>query len=66
MPERRKMVSKYEVGDTVLLSTTIESIKVLPKGITLYKVKHIDLPVLEKDIVARVESPWILEKRKTE
>lgn len=60
------MISKYEVGDTVLLRATIESIEALSNDKILYKVNEIELPVLEEDIVARIEEPWKLLKLKTE
>lgn len=60
------MISKYEVGDTVLLSAKIKSIEALPDDKILYRVNNIELPVLEEDIIARIEEPWKLLNLKTE
>ena len=57
------MISKYEIGDTILLKGTITSIEAISDDTILYKVREYNLPVSEDYIVARIEEPWKLEKQ---
>ncbi len=58
------MVSKYEIGDTVLISAIISGVEQIQTGQVIYKLRNIDQPVLEDSIVARLADGWALEKKR--
>ncbi len=57
------MINKYEIGDTILLKATITGIEQLPNRQVVYKLRGVELPVLEQDIAARIADGWELEKK---
>ena len=54
------MITKYDIGDTIVLTGTITSIEQGQSGDILYIVKEYDRPILEETILARIEAPWKL------
>lgn len=56
------MFSKYEIGDTVILSGTVKRIEQAPTGEILYTVKEYDRPIYESTIIGKVEPNWHLVK----
>ena len=57
------MQSKYEIGDTVILSGTVKRIEQMPNGDIFYYLKECDLPVREDSILGRLEVSWELVNR---
>lgn len=49
------MITKYDVGDTVLLAATITGIEQYSNGRIVYHVREYGAPVEERTIVARIE-----------
>ena len=59
MPERRLlMISKYEIGDTVILTGTVSRIEQSEAGYIKYILLEYDGPVMEQAILGKVEAPW--------
>lgn len=58
------MISKYDVGDRVILTGTVERIEQRQNGTVLYTLRGCDASVPEADIVGRVEEPWVLTRAK--
>lgn len=58
------MISKYEIGDVVLLSGTITGVEQDSSGEITYRIREYTVPVGETAIVARIEEPWRLQKER--
>lgn len=56
------MISKYDVGDTVILRGTVERIEQTQDETILYTMKEYRIPIPEEAIVGRVEAPWELKE----
>ena len=60
------MISKYDIGDTVILTGTVEQVEQGPDGRIHYTLKEYRVPIKEETILARIEEPWRVLKLKTE
>lgn len=58
------MISKYDVGDRVILTGTVERIEQRQNGTVLYTLRGFETPLLETDIIGRVEESWVLTQAK--
>lgn len=56
------MFSNYDIGDTVILSGTVERIEQIPTGEIVYTLKEYDRPIRESMIIGKVEPNWHLVK----
>ena len=52
------MISKYDIGDTVILTGTVSRIVQTPTGKIMYILLEYDRPVMEATILARVADSW--------
>lgn len=60
------MISKFDIGDTVLLTGTVDKIEQYENGVICYILREYNVPVMETSILARVEKPWKVEERRKE
>ncbi len=56
------MISKYDIGDKVILVGTISSISQTQNGTVAYKLKECEQSVTEENIIAKIEPPWDIRK----
>ena len=60
----RSRKTKYDIGDTVLITAKICRIEQIPNGEVFYYMSgKSDLPFPEDSIAARIEPPWTLAKQ---
>ena len=52
------MISKYDIGDTVILTGTISRIEQSEAGNIKYILLEYDGTVMERAILGKVEEPW--------
>lgn len=55
------MISKYDIGDTVILSGTVSRIEQEPNGSIIYVLKEYDRPVKESTILGNLAENWMLQ-----
>lgn len=55
------MISKYDIGDTIILTGTVSRIEQLQNGRIIYVLKEYDRPIEETSILGNLAENWMLQ-----